>query len=373
LADAVDASVRLKVGAVGERELFVGIGPADEVAAYLGGVARDEIRSVERDVEYRRFAGSAQAAPPVDQGFWVASANGAGALELVWEVTEGEWAAVLMNADGSPGVVADVTAGLRVGALVAIAIGIMVASVLLLAAAVAIIVVAAKGAAPAEAPAGGEAAGGWVEPVRLEAVLDEPLSPWKWLVKWILAIPHFIILALLWVAFAVLTVIAGFAILFTGRYPRGIFDFNVGVLRWTWRVSYYAAWGGLGTDRYPPFTTDLVDGYPATLEIEYPGELSRGLVLVKWWLLVLPHYFVLAFLTGSGWVWGGGLLALLVLIAAVSMLFTGTYPPSLFDLVIGLNRWAFRVAAYAGLMTDRYPPFRLDQGGLEPEPEPVGR
>ena len=111
--------------------------------------------------------------------------------------------------------------------------------------------------------------------------------------KWILLIPHFIVLAFLGLAAFVLTVIAFFAILFTGRYPRSIFDFNVGVLRWWWRVSYYG-YSALGTDRYPPFTFDAAADYPATLDIPYPERLSRGLVLVKWWLLAIPHYIVVA-------------------------------------------------------------------------------
>lgn len=194
--------------------------------------------------------------------------------------------------------------------------------------------------------------------VSLAARCDTGLSRWLWLVKWLLAIPHLIILVFLWLAFVLASVVAFFAILFTRRYPRQIFDFNLGVLRWTWRVAFYT-YGALGTDRYPPFTLGEVADYPATLTVSHPDELSRGLVVVKWWLLAVPHYLVIAFFTR-------GLVELLTLFAGVSLLFRNRYPTGIFDFVMGMNRWALRVIAYAGLMTDHYPPFRIDLGGAEP-------
>ena len=215
-------------------------------------------------------------------------------------------------------------------------------------------------------------------PVRLEGRLDPQLSRWLWVVKWALAIPHYIVLFFLSIAFVVLTIVAFFAILFTGRYPRGIFDFNLGVLRWTWRVLFYS-YGALGTDRYPPFTLDEAPDYPAILDVVYPERLSRGLVLVKWWLLAIPQYILVGIFVGGGsaagrsqdwggwhWWYEGGLILTLVLFAGIALLFMARYPRGLFDFVLGLDRWVARVVAYAGLMTDLYPPFRLDQGGDDP-------
>ncbi|MFD1507540.1 DUF4389 domain-containing protein [Georgenia yuyongxinii] len=212
-------------------------------------------------------------------------------------------------------------------------------------------------------------------PVHVDAQRPATLSRWLWLVKWVLAIPHYLILALLWAAFLVLSVVALVAIVVTGRYPESIFEFNVGVLRWNWRVAYYS-YGALATDQYPPFTLAEVDDYPAHLRVDYPDHLSRGLALVKWWLLAIPQYIVVGLLVGggativrsttdAGWRWEGGLIAILVLVAGVILLVTGSYPRALYDLLLGLNRWVIRVAAYAGLMTDKYPPFRLDMGEHE--------
>ena len=214
-------------------------------------------------------------------------------------------------------------------------------------------------------------------PVRLTGELDSNLSRWLWLVKMFLAIPHYLVLAFLWVAFLVTTVIAGFAIVFTGRYPRPLFDFNVGVLRWNWRVGFYV-YAALGTDRYPPFTLAPTD-YPADFDVAYPERLSRGLVLVKW-LLAIPQ-LIIVFLIAAAilpywWTdydWSSGfqpiggysVLNLLVVIAGFFLLISGRYPSALFDLLLGINRWLYRVLTYVAFMRDEYPPFRLDQGQYE--------
>jgi hypothetical protein len=205
-------------------------------------------------------------------------------------------------------------------------------------------------------------------PVTVEGWIDAP-SRWLWLVKWFLALPHLVILTFLWLAFGVLTVVAGVSIAVTGCYPRSIFDFNAGVLRWTWRVQLYAF--TLSTDRYPPFSMGIEPEYPARLEVEYPEHLSRGLVWVKWWLLAIPQYLIVAAFNGGV---GPhlGLIGILCFVAGVILAATGEYPNGIFGFVMGLHRWTWRVFAYAALMRDEYPPFRLDSGPDEPPWRPPG-
>jgi hypothetical protein len=371
------ATVRIE--ATSSAPIFVGIGPRDAVDQYLRDVAHDvltDVRVTPFEATYRHVGGSVSPAAPGEQSFWAARASGAGKRTLRWDVESGRWTVVLMNANASPGVDARVAVGARSPVLLPIGLGLLIFGLLLGVGAAAMVIagsVVAGREATATVPS--ERVHG-AYPVRLDGRLDPSLSRWLWLVKWFLAIPHFVVLGFLWIAAAVLTVVAWFAILFTGRYPRSIFEFNVGVMRWTWRVTFYAL--ALGTDRYPPFTLAIDDAYPADLHVDYPDHLSNWLVLVKSWLLAIPHYLVLALFGGgfayTAWHWGDtpsglvgiGLIGILVIVAAVTLAFTGRYPVSAFDFVTGMYRWIYRVLAYTWLMRDEYPPFRLDMGGRDP-------
>jgi hypothetical protein len=358
------AHVRIGAASADGRSLFVGIARERNVKAYLTGVAHAEVADVDLDpfnARYDRVAGTSAPPPPASQDFWAASATGTHP-KLAWPVREGTWSVVVMNLDGSRGVAADLDFAAKIRHLGWIIGGIFALGGVLIAIGVLLLVLGIRGLRGAGAPAtvvsGGSApAVRGSYPAALSARLDEPLSRWLWLVKWILLIPHYVVLAFLWIAVVVLTVGAWFAILFTGRYPRGIFDFNVGVLAWTWRVHYYG-YNALGTDRYPPFALEDVREYPARLGIEYPERLSRGLIFVKW-LLALPHLIIVSVLAGGG-VWGAshlhgswhagwsgaGLIGLLTLFAGVALLFTARYPRGLFDLIMGFNRWVLRTFAY---------------------------
>jgi Domain of unknown function (DUF4389) len=317
LTEGVLGDVRIRGESTDGGDLFIGIGATDEVDAYLEGVEHDEVRDIDFEpfsVDYRRLRGGEPAEPPGEQDFWAAAASGSGQQSAVWQAESGDWTIVLMNADGSPGIAADLSAGAEANFLLWLAVGLLVAGALILAGGVTMIVFGVRGASarPVAAPSAegasvaAAAARPTVYPAAVRGELSPDLSRWLWVVKLLLAIPHYIVLAFLWLAFTVLTVIAFFAILFTGRYPRGIFDFNLGVLRWTWRVGFYTYWA-LGTDRYPPFSLGEEPDYPATLHIDYPERLSHWLPLVKW-LLAIPHLILVGVFVGGwgwGWDWGG--------------------------------------------------------------------
>ncbi|HEY4869225.1 MAG TPA: DUF4389 domain-containing protein, partial [Candidatus Dormibacteraeota bacterium] len=278
-------NVRITVSSASRAGVFIGIAPRTDVLRYLDGVAYDgltDLQFLPYHVTYTPHAGGAPAAP-ASQPFWQAEATGAGTQTLTWKVASGQWIVVLMNADGSRGIAADVSVGASAPFLFAIALGLLIAGGVALVLAVLLLSLGIIGlnrhdhnpplpeGVPLPPPVRSDSLS---YPMRLEGRLDEPMSRWLWLVKWVLLIPHFIVLWFLFVAMFVLTVIAFFAILFTGRYPRGIFDFNVGVLRWAWRVGFYG-YSALGTDRYPPFTFAIDADYPATLDVPYPEHLSR--------------------------------------------------------------------------------------------------
>ncbi|MEC5180431.1 DUF4389 domain-containing protein [Arthrobacter sp. CG_A4] len=432
----VAGSVLLRGSADAGKEIFIGIAPRNAVAAYLAEVKHSEITEVQFSpfrAVYRDVPGTRTPTRPADQSFWTAKATGPGTQQLTWDIRPGSWAVVVMNADASTPVDVNLQAGARSDLLWPVFVGLLVGGIVFLLIGIPLIILGAAGLgrgkggppsvfrAPAQAygahaapvpagqayggqpPAGqshaepvpaGYAYGGqppaWappgtgrvVYPARLSGYLDRDLSRWMWLFKWFLAIPHFIVLFFLWFAFGVVTIVAWFAILFTGRYPRSLFNFNVGVIRWSWRVAFYS-YGALGTDRYPPFTLERTD-YPADFDVDYPEKLSRGLVLVKSWLLAIPHLLIIALLTGTAQTWiyrdgqwvqvgvGISLLGLLVVIAGVILLFTGVYARGLFDFLLGLNRWVYRVTTYVALMRDEYPPFHLDMGPRDPGDTPVG-
>ncbi len=181
-------------------------------------------------------------------------------------------------------------------------------------------------------------------PGTLDVPYPESLSRGLIFVKWLLAIPHLIILYFLVVALGLVTFVAWFAILFTGKYPEGLFKFAVGVQRWSINVSAYTS---LLRDEYPPFSMDAGQ-YPVVFEAAGPGELSRWLIFVKW-LLVIPNMIVYLFVAIAALFVGS--------IAWFAILFTGKYPRGMFDFAVGSMRWAARMNAYSYLWTDQYPPF----------------
>jgi hypothetical protein len=362
------ATVRIRM--TGERPVFLGIAARADLEAYLADVSYSEIERIDLDdyrkdrvwaAEYEDHIGPNAPTPPSDQAFWHTSAQGEGTQTLTWEIEPGDWVVVVMNADGSRRIEVTGTVGAETPWLLAVGIGLLAAGVVLTALGLAVVLIVARSARRAEPqePAEAQPTAPDGYPLAFKAVLTEPLSPALWLVKWFLLIPHFFVLPFVWVGFTFSWIFALFAILFTGRYPRGLFDYNVGVMRWTWRVAFYC-YQALGTDQYPPFSL-RAGGYPADLDVTYPERLSPGLALVKWWLLAIPHYIVIGVFQGGAGFYSWGLLTILTLFAAITLLFTGNYPKDIFRLVVGMNRWTFRVFAYAALMTDEYPPFRLEE------------
>ena len=182
-------------------------------------------------------------------------------------------------------------------------------------------------------------------PARMEISYPGELNRWLPLVKWLLVIPHLFVLTFLGIGAFFVLIYAFFAVLFTGRWPRGAFDYLVGTLRWAFRV---AAYFHLMTDAYPPFSLADDPGYPVRLDVAYPEHIANWRPLVQW-LLAIPYLFVAGFLYS--------LTGALSLIAFFTILFTKQIPRSLFELMVPGFRWNVRGNAYAYFMTERYPPF----------------
>jgi hypothetical protein len=189
-------------------------------------------------------------------------------------------------------------------------------------------------------------------PLQLELHADLHITRWRPLVQWLLAIPHLMIAYALRFVRQALTLISFFTVLFTEQIPRPLFDAIVMTYRYEWRAMSYAFFMH---EDYPPFDFDLSsedDGAEphTSLRLTYPGHLERWQPLYKWFLAI-PQYFVLA---------GLAIAAALGLIAGLfAVLFTGEYPEGIRGFLVSAYRYALRVEAYVGFLTDRYPPFSL--------------
>jgi hypothetical protein len=184
-----------------------------------------------------------------------------------------------------------------------------------------------------------------IYPAQLEIAYPHDLNRWLPLVKWLLIIPHFFVLIFVGLGALFVGIYAFFAVLFTGRFPRGAFDYLVGTYRWGYRVAVYYH---LMTDAYPPFSLADDPNYPVRLDIEYPEHIANWRPLVQW-ILAIPYAFVAAILY-----WFTGILTFF---AFFTVLFTKQIPRGLFELMVPGLRWQLRGGAYSYFMTERYPPW----------------
>jgi uncharacterized protein DUF4389 len=185
-------------------------------------------------------------------------------------------------------------------------------------------------------------------PVHLEIDYPDRLSRLLIFVKWLLAIPHYIALFFLGIGAAIATLIAWFAVIITGRYPRSLFDYNLGVHRWGLRVSAYLL---LLTDAYPPFALEDDRGQPVRLNVDYPERVDRWRPLLNW-LLALPVALVAGLMIYVAYA--------VVFLAWFAILFTGRFPQGLFKIVAVALRWQANVNFYIYWMTAQYPPLAWD-------------
>jgi hypothetical protein len=189
-------------------------------------------------------------------------------------------------------------------------------------------------------------------PLQLDFQADRHITRWRPLVQWLLAVPHLIVASALRSLRQDLTLISLFAVLFTEEIPRPIFDAIVMTYRYEWRAMSYALF--MHQD-YPPFDFEMSsddDGVEphTSLHLIYPEHLARWKPLYKWFLAI-PHYLVLAAL---------GMASILGIVTGLfAVLSTGQYPQGIRDFLVNAYRYALRVEAYVGFLTDSYPPFSL--------------
>lgn len=166
-------------------------------------------------------------------------------------------------------------------------------------------------------------------------------------------LPHGFLLFFVSIWALILQIVAFWAILFTGKYPKSLFDFQVGLLRWNLRVNARVL---NISDGYPSFGINGTDEY-TSLEVEYPERVSRALMLVRFffgWLYVyIPHFFILFFRQIF--------VGVIIILAWLIVLITGKYPREFHSWVVGQLRWMTRVGLYMGYMTDVYPAFTGDE------------
>jgi len=189
-------------------------------------------------------------------------------------------------------------------------------------------------------------------PAQLEFDADRHITRWRPLVQWLLAVPHLLVARALNALRSVLTLISLFTVLFTKKIPRPLFDAIAMTYRYEWRAMSYALF--LHED-YPPFSfrADATDDGAephTTLSLTYPDQLNRWAPLYKWFLAI-PHYFVVLALAVAG--------VGAVIVGFFAILFTGQFPLGPRDFIVKAWRYGLRVQAYAGLLTDQYPPFAL--------------
>jgi hypothetical protein len=202
----------------------------------------------------------------------------------------------------------------------------------------------------AEPPPPPPSAAGGDYPVQLDAQRQDSYHRFLPLVKWLLAFPHYIVLVVLAIGVLFAKIYAFFVVLFTGRYPEGVFKFVVAVLRWSWNVNAYVV---LLTDRYPPFSLEADPSYPAQFDVVYPTDgIDNWRPLVQW-LLIIP-YALVAYVLGI-------LARLVALVGVFVILFTKELPRGMFDLILIPHRWQYRATAYGMFLVKRYPPFAWDE------------